>query len=410
MREVQLRESSSACIELERYQAMVLRRMGAELASSSLWWGAASAEGPERRSVIRVEQESDAQYRVTVMNMIGVIALDDLQIQIHPKIPRQHFLHLVQASELLARSCGSAELEPDWSFAQIVASWFTAGAEHLLRRGLRPEYVERVDDLDAVRGQMQLLQTALLVQQGRPLVSCRFEDLAHDSAMNRLVKAAASAVASSASFSESLRTRARSVKRRMEGVGEVRPSDMGASPDRLSGDYSRVIPLAKLLLQGLGVGLKCGDTKGRSFLLRTPELVEAGVRQVIAMALPGVRVEGGRLMLGATGLSLNPDLVFDRGRAVGDVKYKVLTSDWNRGDLYQAIAFATAYRSPEALVVGFHQGQTPRAPRLRIGDVSCQLIAWDARFEVPPEIAQEEFQRAVRGWHSKASRQELSAA
>jgi hypothetical protein len=39
--------------------------------------------------------------------------------------------------------------------------------------------------------------------------------------------------------------------------------------------------------------------------------------------------------------------------AIGDVKYKILTEDWSRTDLYQSIAFATAFNSPVGCVIGF---------------------------------------------------------
>jgi hypothetical protein len=38
-----------------------------------------------------------------------------------------------------------------------------------------------------------------------------------------------------------------------------------------------------------------------------------------------------------------PDLVFDGGLAVGDVKYKDIDPERNRSDLYQVVAFAAGY-------------------------------------------------------------------
>ncbi|HEY1129833.1 MAG TPA: hypothetical protein VGF12_10550, partial [Roseateles sp.] len=402
MREEQLCESTSALLALEPEQAFSLSRLGAQLASRRAWWGASRGEDDrDERSVIRVEAAADGRFRVTVHNMIGAIALDGVNIRILPKIPLCHFLHIVLGAGIQPRAGGVAQLEPDESLAELVARWFIADAEVLVRRGLRSEYAERSEELTAVRGQVQLLETAMLIQQGRPVAVCRFDELAPDSPLNRLVKAAAREIAMSAQFSAHIRHRARLIRRRMDGVGDETPSDFQVAIDCLARHYATVVPLAKLVLLGLGIGIQFGDTAGRTFLLRTPELIEGGIRRMIAGALPGVQVEAGRLMLGRTGLSLNPDLVFDRGRAVGDVKYKLLSRSWNRADLYQALAFATAYRTRHALTVGFHNLDVPRPSELVVGDVACRVVAWDARNEVQPKAAQAEFERDLRRWRSE---------
>jgi 5-methylcytosine-specific restriction endonuclease McrBC regulatory subunit McrC len=401
MREEELCESTTALLELEPHHEVALRRLGIELASSSAWWGSSRSDDiADERSVIRIEPDTGRRFRVTVLNMIGAIALDGLHIRILPKIPISHFLHIIQDRSIEPRAGGAAQLELDESLAELVARWFIAEAEVLLRRGLRSEYLEVGEELNAVRGQVQLMETALQIQQGRPVAVCRFDDLGLDSPLNRLIKGAAREIAKNVQFSAQVRQRARQVDRRMEGVSIVRPADFQVAVDRLARDYAMAVPLGKLVLRGLGVGTRFGDTAGRTFLLRTPELVEEGIRRLIARALPRVHVTAGKQMLGTTGLSLNPDLVFDRGNAVGDIKYKLQSSSWNRSDLYQALAFATAYRTNSALLVGFHKGSMPLQRELRVGDVRCRLIAWNASAEVSPQEAQLHFEQEVRGWHT----------
>lgn len=402
MREEQLRESATQLVELEPHQASALRRLGVELASSTVWWGAARhSDGSDDRSVIRIEPESAGRYRVTILNMIGAIYLEGVHIRVLPKIPLSHFIHIAQGPLTEPRSGSAAQLQSESSLAELIARWFASEAEILLRRGLRMEYAERTEELNEVRGQLQLLETALMIQQGQPLAQCRFDELAADSPLNRLVKGAAREIARNSLFSEQVRHRARLIWRRMVDVGDETPSDQQLVVDRLSSGYAKVVPLAKMVLRGLGIGLKSGDTSGRTFLLRTPEIVESGIRHVISRALPGTEVAAGRLMIGTTGLSLNPDLVFDRGRSVGDVKYKIFSGTWNRADLYQSIAFATAYRTDSAVLIGFHQRQTPTPNQLKIGDVRCRVISWDANEDVSPLSAQQAFENALRSWHSE---------
>jgi hypothetical protein len=60
------------------------------------------------------------------------------------------------------------------------------------------------------------------------------------------------------------------------------------------------------------------------------------------------------------------------------VKYKLSTSDWNRGDLYQTIAFAEAFGASRGIVVRFRRPDTPGAAELRVGRKSVSEAAWVA--------------------------------
>lgn len=108
------------------------------------------------------------------------------------------------------------------------------------------------------------------------------------------------------------------------------------------------IALGRNLLRWTGRSLAEGGAAAWTFLIRTPEMVEAGVRSVLAERLgPGTVRKEGRQLVGST-LTFNPDLVFGGPAvAVGDVKYKLAGGDWDRSDLYQVVAFATAFRVDE---------------------------------------------------------------
>ena len=52
-------------------------------------------------------------------------------------------------------------------------------------------------------------------------------------------------------------------------------------------------------------------------------------------------------------MRLQPDLVFDDGYAVADIKYKLHDGTWNRADVYQITTFAAGYRSRRGALVYF---------------------------------------------------------
>ena len=81
--------------------------------------------------------------------------------------------------------------------------------------------------------------------------------------------------------------------------------------------------LARHILRHVGRHLAAGSDAAWSFLLRTPEMVEARDLGVLADRLGPARVWKGHLQLPGSTLTFNPDLVFDAAQAVGDVKYKL---------------------------------------------------------------------------------------
>jgi hypothetical protein len=118
-------------------------------------------------------------------------------------------------------------------------------------------------------------------------------------------------------------------------------------------------------------------------------------------ALPG-RVEKKGIKLTPSQLTLNPDLAFDEGGAVADVKYKLTQPDWRRSDLYQVVAFATGYESKSAALVGFGDVRSAVPPSINVGSVEVQYLTWPIH-RASPEEASKELQAAVAEWLEAAS-------
>ena len=96
-------------------------------------------------------------------------------------------------------------------------------------------------------------------------------------------------------------------------------------------------------------------------------------------------------------MRVNPDLVFGYGWAVGDVKYKRTEAEWNRPDLYEVVAFAAAFRVPDAILIYFSEaGLEPR--NVGVGDIHVSALAWNC--SLTPDVAEEALCRAVRHWTS----------
>lgn len=186
----------------------------------------------------------------------------------------------------------------------------------------------------------------------------------------------------------------------MEGAGDLLPTDLHASFDRRTRSYREPFALARLVIAGQGASLSTGTEAAWSFLLRTPEWVEAGLRALLRERLGEERVpmRRKRAIVGS-GLTVTPDLVL-RGAGqvyVGDIKYKLAAQDWRRSDLYQIVFFAEAFHARAGLLLGFSGPSHQAKPAVRIGDQIVTEVLWSTLAATPEEAATE-FVGRVEAW------------
>ncbi|HVS47223.1 MAG TPA: hypothetical protein VMS32_11255 [Verrucomicrobiae bacterium] len=172
-----------------------------------------------------------------------------------------------------------------------------------------------------------------------------------------------------------------------------------ARSDRRTTHYDDALMLARLLIAGQSRGPAFGGSTAWSFLIPTPDAVESAVRALLAerLQLPCVVTNRGR-MLRPTALTVNPDLVFEPGLAVGDIKYKIDWEEMPRSDLYQAVSFASAYEMSKAALVSFKTTARRPLQDIPFGDVVVQHLCWDATQGTSPEDAADRLVRSVQQW------------
>jgi hypothetical protein len=128
-------------------------------------------------------------------------------------------------------------------------------------------------------------------------------------------------------------------------------------------------------------------------------MVELGLRRVLARQLTPVwKVEKKGLQLAPSSLTLNPDLVFADGAAVGDIKYKLAATDWRRADLYQVVAFATGFRAASSVMVDFSRELSEELPSLQVGAVHVSHATWPALDDLSAEEAASETGHRIAAW------------
>ncbi|PRC46506.1 hypothetical protein C6A85_89735 [Mycobacterium sp. ITM-2017-0098] len=253
------------------------------------------------------------------------------------------------------------------------------------------------------------MKTAQSVLAGRPVIRCDFDRFGEDTSLNRVLKAAGLRLLGSPGLPLSLRERCRRIHHRLSDVGELRRADLGVRPDALSRRYRDAHPLALAILASTGLGMEQGGKQTWTFLFRTPEAVEEGLRNSLRTYLePAWKVhKTAKTLYGDRNRSLNPDLVFGDNAAVGDVKYR-LTADGEikRADLNQVTTFATGYHAKNATVIAF--GPCETGEEVYVGPVQVNGFNWNCD-QVTPEEAAARLAGRVGSWLTRSRGHVLEA-
>jgi 5-methylcytosine-specific restriction enzyme subunit McrC len=387
IRQVTITESQDAVLDLSDDEATTLQAVGRQLAGTGKWWGSDERDSRDA-SVLTCIPTGTGRWRVRVSDAVGVIGLPSLQVSIEPKIPTSHLLYLLEASGEFPRLAPQrATSLRDRHLWELILNWYVAELETLLRRGLLRDYEEKHEVLRVLRGSIDPVATAHEYYRGHLAFDCLFDDFDFDTAPNRLLSAAARAVVRAPTRDLMLRRRARRALARFENVGDLRADDLHWQVERRAGYYSTATTLARHIIRGVGRTLSIGKEPVTTFLIRTPEMVEAGLRTLLQRAIPERKIEKRGMRLVGSTMTLNPDLVFGSGEIVGDVKYKLPGAEWSRPDLYQLVAFATGFGAKRGLLIHFASTEQDVLPKVLVGDVKLEAASWLAVDQTAPEEA-----------------------
>ena len=158
-------------------------------------------------------------------------------------------------------------------------------------------------------------------------------------------------------------------------------------PDFRRHHYRDSHQLALIILSSGGILPSAGPRPAWTFLFRTPDAVEEGVRGILCdRLLPNWQVDNrGRKLLGNRNRTLTPDLVFNNGDAVGDVKYKMNKSgDIDRPHLNQVTTFATGFNATKAAVIAF--GPPVTSEQVQVGQVVVNALNWNTEEPSPDAV------------------------
>lgn len=346
-------------------------------------------------------------YDLKSSSTVGAIEFGDLSVQIRPKLP------VARLVALLAYATDAVKLAEWFDFAEhselveAVAAALAYEARRAFGRGLLHGYRPAEEALPAVRGRIRFDAQARRRFGLAPPVEVRYDDFTADITANRLVKAAVTRLGRTRIH---LR-RTRDDLRWMAGVltdvthVEYRPAEVPmVTFDRLNRHYRGVVALARLVLQWSAFEADRGNVRARGFLVNMNSLFEKFVVRALREEL-GVGDQvlrsgagGGSTLDEAQQIKLKPDLSYWRHGVctfVGDVKYKSITDRAREADLYQLLAYVTAFHVPVGLLI-YAEATGPTVHVVRHARKRLEVISIDLSCSLSDTLASLRDQAAAR--------------
>lgn len=315
-------------------------------------------------------------------HVVGVVATAGAVLEILPKIDmpgetddesasakggvRRRLIHMlsvaldvrIDADALTALDCQRHTL------LELLIRLFAGRLADALRAGMPRRYVDCADDLPALRGRLDAVRqfTVRLADPSR--LSCRFEALTPDIALNHIMKAVVVRLLRVARAADTQRM-LRELGFVYADIADVPPAALdwdGVVLDRTNARWRDLLALGRLFLRGDFQTSSVGAERGFALLFDMNRLFESYVAARIRHVLVGtdlhVTAQGGFLYClesESGGLfQTRPDILIKRGATI----VQVIDTKWKRAhasiddkkaavaqaDIYQMMAYGRLYR------------------------------------------------------------------
>jgi 5-methylcytosine-specific restriction enzyme subunit McrC len=290
-------------------------------------------------------------WELTARQYVGVIVLEDLRIQIEPKVNLQNlFYMLTYAYDLADFRQEAAALTPSEEIFEFIVIIFLRQVEQLVQRGIYRAYITEEENQPCLRGRLlladHLQRNGVHVQRFYQ----RTSEFTADVLENRILRYTLNLLARFDYREPGLRQQ---IRRVASAFAEVSPAPIAPVDcdrvvyTRLNLAYRPRINLARLLIQHLSLEGAQGSTQFASYLLDMNKVFELFVARFLASHFaddtsvqveiqPDIWLDSDRQEKGI------PDIVLRRESQpylVLDTKYKTFHSRPDQADRNQMVTY-----------------------------------------------------------------------
>ncbi|MFB7249282.1 McrC family protein [Microbacterium sp. NPDC056234] len=359
-----------------------------EKGESLVFLSAAQAARLQEMKFCRVSPTSDISvWRVTDVTRVGVVAIDNLRLVVHPKTPLRSLIfmasHSGEQAEVRDRSFA---FDADQGLPAALASALIDAAGQATSRGLLKGYIATEETGVVIRGRWDIARQ-LRSRPGIPIpVELTYDDYTEDVSENRLLKAALRSLVRLEQLPPSVLDSLSSLLTLFIDVSDIGAGSPVKMPpeSRLNAHYQPALRLARWILEAMSWAHAEGTRGGSTFLLNVAKVYETFIGEVLRATLHpagfDVDLQVSDWRLDEAGeVKMRPDIVISQhGRVVtvADTKYKVWGGDAGsppNADVYQGLAYAVAARVPEVHLLYVSGDVRPR--RYEISTTGTTVVA-----------------------------------
>ena len=318
---------------------------------------------------LRLEYRRDSQVVLRTDHRVGVVVLPSgATIEIRPKVGNPNLVTLLRYANGVERTYFSreTELESGTNFVDTIAALYLEELKEVLSQGLRREYVEVEGTEEYLRGRLNV-RRQLTVGPGKTDFECDYDEFTYDTTLNQTILCVANTLSSlvdSTEIAGELREYESRLRRRVTlrevSIEEAERIEL----TRLTDYYETVLALSRLVLKHIYIeDIVAGEGASYSLLIGMNDVFEKVVERTARETVDerdGWSVEGqartDNLLRGTPSIRMRPDFVVKRHGEpvlVGDAKWKTKVKN---NDVYQAVAYQTAYDAPGVLVYPDNDG------------------------------------------------------
>ncbi len=329
---------------------------------------------------LRVEHRRDKKVVLHTDHRVGVIALDDgPTIEIQPKVGNPNLVTLLRYANGTEPSHLSrhTELKSGTNFVDTVAALYLEELEEVISQGLRREYVEVEGSEKYLRGRLNV-QRQLAGGVGKTDFECDYDEFTYDTVLNQTILCVTNILSSlvdNAQIAGKLREHESRLRRRISlrrvTIEEAEQIEL----TRLTDYYETLLSLSKLALKHIYIeDIVAGKGASYSLLIGMNDVFEKIVERTARESVDqwdGWSVEGqartDNLLRGSPSIRMRPDFVVKRNGEpvlVGDAKWK---TEVKNNDVYQVVAYQTAYDAPCVLVYPENNGELQNSYSVKNG-------------------------------------------
>jgi 5-methylcytosine-specific restriction enzyme subunit McrC len=306
-------------------------------------------------SFVDIQRSMDSdQYVVTAKEWVGQFPIgDSISIRVEPKIPIANIFWMLDvALDLRSLRVWDDALERVASIEDVfeqLSKILARQVSRRIRKGLHRAYVERTEDIEVVRGRVDVSASVSRLRSA-PRLICSFDEHTADTIDNQILLRALELASSVPIRDEGIAASVRRVRRDLAGAVSsraIRPQDLvSCKYSRLTEDYRPLHALSRFFINHVGPKLDSGESEVMPFAVEMPKLFEEFVASWLNEHAPPILefIPQYTLQMSANiDLKLRVDLVAKRRDtreivAVLDTKYKAHnrpdTSDVGQVALY----------------------------------------------------------------------------